>query len=172
MHSYWRVVELSEAGKPTSHIVSKILVGTEAGPIDRKTMAIIVKAILENLRLINTSPSSPSSLKRGSLIFSHLKPKKISSYRAYRLATEIDLSESLDKLQNAQKAEDKALNDTLRLAAQRDSVSRVMADGWAKRKTEAALDVEVRKYLKKHQALEAEVGYAKRIVELNKASLT
>lgn len=134
-------------------------------------MAIIVKAILENLRLVNGSALYSSDPKRGSLVFSHLKPKKISSYRASRLATETDLSVSLDKLQHAQKAEDRALNETLRLAAQRESVSRVMADGWAKRKTEAALDVEVRKYLKKHQALEAEVASAKRLVELNRASL-
>ena len=134
-------------------------------------MANIVKSILENLRLMNSPKTSPIGSKRGSLIFSHLRPRKIGSYRSSRLANETDLSESLDKLKSAQEEEGKIINETLRLAAQRDSVSRVMAEGWEKRKTEASLDVEVRKYLKKHQVLEAEVGYAKRVVELNRASL-
>jgi hypothetical protein len=154
-------------GKSTSQIVNLVLIGTASEPVDQKVMAVIVKSILENIRIMDT-PRSPN---RACLWFSHLKPKKISSYRASRLASETDLSESLDNLRTAQKEDGKLINETLRLAAQRDSVSRVMADGWEKRKTEAALDVEVRKYLKQHEALEAELGYAKKVVELNRSSL-
>ena len=170
-HSYWRVVELSEAGKSTSQVVNQVLIGTESEPVDRKVMAVIVKAIVENLRLTNAPKRHSTSPKHGSIILSHLKPKRISSYRPSHLSGETDLSESLEKLKSAQKEEGKVINQTLQLTAQRDSVSRVMADGWQKRKTEAALDVEVRNYLKKHQALEAEVGHAKKMVELNRASL-
>ena len=154
-----------------SHIVHQVLIDSDSAPVDRKVMAVIVKAILENLRVMSGHIIESPISKRGSLIFSHLKPKKISSYRTSRLASENSLSESLAKLQTAQKEESKVINKTLRLAAQRDSVSRIMADGWDKRKTEASLDVEVRKYLKKHHALEAEMVHARKLVELNRASL-
>jgi hypothetical protein len=38
-----------------------------------------------------------------------------------------------------------------KIAAERDRVSKMMAEGWEKRRTEASLDVEVRKYLLKHR---------------------
>ncbi len=133
-------------------------------------MAVIVKAILKNLEIMNGQSIVCPTPKLGSLIFNHLKPKKIISHRALRLASENDLSESFAKLQIVQRKESKVINETLRITAQRDSVSRIMADGWDRRKTEASLDVEVREYLKKHHALETELAYARRLVELNLAS--
>ena len=154
-----------------SHIVDQVVIASESAPVDRKVTAVIIKAIIENLRVMNGQIIATPTSKRGSLIFSHLKPKNISSYRTSRLAWDSDLSESLAKLQTAQNEESKVINKTLRLAAQRDSVSRIMADGWDKRKTEASLDVEVRKYLKKHHALEAEMAHARKLVEINRSSL-
>ena len=132
-------------------------------------MALIVKAILNNLRLMQ-GLKPDTTAKRGSLLFTHLMPKMLASHRASRIVSDSSLAKSLDKLRTAQKEEGRVFNETLRLAAQRDGVSRKMAEGWEKRKTEASLDVEVRKYLKQHKVLEAQVDYA--AVELNRGSLS
>ncbi len=137
-------------------------------------MAIIVKAIHENLKIMNGPARHPlfspdpatassaaagmisaSALKRASLLLglNHRKPKTLSSSQSSKLSLGPDLASSLPLpvLQASQASDQKSTTDMQKIAAERDRVSKMMAEGWEKRRTEASLDVEVRKYLLKHR---------------------
>jgi hypothetical protein len=180
LSAYFRILTLLESGRAHPSILNQITIGTPNGAFfDRKTMTIIVKGIAENLRVMNggrpdTSPSPTAPIasiasaasKRGSLLINsiHLKPKdrkrtsSIStvslSHRITDVASDSDLLAPLERKESlsTQKSRKDDLRRETLIAAQRDSVNRVMKEGWAKRKTEAALDGELTSYLKQRDS--------------------
>lgn len=171
---YWRVVNLAQSGAAISQIVDKIVLATNSTPIVRVTITRVVESILENLSLVRASGIDPGSpgLKRGSVSANFQKPRpvSISTYRASYIPGLVDVSDSVSKLKAAEQQDEKMISEALKLTGQREVV-RKRSESDEKRYAEAALDLEMRRVLKKHLAAENQADQAKALLEMMKATV-
>jgi hypothetical protein len=135
-------------------------------------IVLIVDSIVENLHLIQASGFNPEDsrrMSRASIMITPDKPMRFSTFRPSMLSAKPESSESWDVLESVQQKEAEAVTEALKLMSHKEAVRKQMPESAAKRKTEAAIEGNVRAALKKHQVAEAEVqAKAKKLVKKNR----
>jgi hypothetical protein len=163
---YFHIHALIEGGGPENDIVKDVMRHT--GTKTLRVVTEIVSNVAENHRLVNAVPK-PTPNRFSALLTS---PRaRISDYRASRIEARQELQAVEKHLDTLKETESKVVNEALILDQRRDELRDIKMAPEDRRKTQAAIEQQIKQTVQKHQDIEAEIQHNKRLQMIHRASL-
>lgn len=159
LEAYWHILEMAEEGQRREEIISHIITVTDSDAPDATLrVGALVDNVLENQRLSRASGTilGVKHLRASAATGAHSKAR-ISNVlqKARRVTTHFSSSEpTLPSPVSPEREEEKLVVEALKLAAERDALTKALPESTAKRRATAAVEEQLRKSLQKHKAID------------------
>jgi hypothetical protein len=155
---YFHVLELAEQGLQAEEITRSLISLSEKDTLDtRIERAKMVERVLFNHKLAHGATRYQIIQQpRAASVAGHIKPSRPAMPKSMRrVTTHVGISDSaLPSPTSPKTEEEKLVVETLKLVAQRDATNHKTPASQDRRRATAALDVQIRASLLKHQAVD------------------
>jgi hypothetical protein len=155
VESYFRVLDLASSGRAIDDIVASIIRSLDVEERASQTnYSTLVQQILLNHELAH-SKTSPVSADSSQTSMAVSRPKTRISTMLRRVTTHASTSDpGLQSPTSPEKEETLLVAGALKLMTQRDAIGKSMPESIAKRRATAAIDLQLRSSLQRHQAID------------------